>query len=454
MFQSVLICSLLVVLGFSSNQYAENVAFNLNATLGPQLFLIQANLKNMSLLSVVSTADLMFCFVEQYSLFGNFNNTPVFNKNHKYWSHSCKLLQKTSGTMSVEIPLSMVPYAVGIFVQNATKTNFTHVNFTIGSNNDRCAPNQVSTQAGVCEDVTEITNFVKVDVPAEKLSAFHFRLPEHMNLTKSFSVLCADNTTELMYWVRRDGTPAEGGMMGKCPGEPTVFMVPRNGLYGYYLLVENKLNKTQDFSVDIVGCPEHTGGASCANKIMNATTQPQLVMHLTDIYYFKINATVKSGVWISVRRINGTQMNVVNPLIFASLNQLPQPNDADIGGCNQFYCDLVNVIHFNVTENQTWYVGIQNSEVAFNGSKAGIWFNSICAPDCQDHGTCADNGPQIGFCDCIDGFIGVDCQLPNGFGPQFIVLIIIAVLVALTAVIGFGAWAYMRRKRGQYDIVS
>jgi hypothetical protein len=60
----------------------------------------------------------------------------------------------------------------------------------------------------------------------------------------------------------------------------------------------------------------------------------------------------------------------------------------------------------------------------------------------------------VGFCNCIDGFIGVDCNTPNGFGPQFIVLIIIAVLVALTAVIGFGAWAYMRRKRGQYDIVS
>jgi len=89
-----------------------------------------------------------------------------------------------------------------------------------------------------------------------------------------------------------------------------------------------------------------------------------------------------------------------------------------------------------------------------NGSIAGVWFNSLCAPDCIDHGNCQPDGPAAGYCQCIDGFIGVDCGTPNGFGPQFIVLIIIAVLVALTAVIGFGAWAYMRRKRGQYDIVS
>jgi len=397
---------------------------------------------------------LVFCFQEQYSLFGNFNNTPVINMNPKYWgSKACTFIQSTSGNVDVHVQLSMVPYALAVFVKNATKTNFTQVSFTIGTADDSCNALQTANFAGVCMDVKQIENHAKVDVPLG-LSAFHFALVPSNNLTEFITIYCKDNTTELDFWIRRDGTPAVGGMMGKCPGEPKKIPAPRFGLFGYYLLVENKLNKTQDLSLDFTLCGSHMGGEGCNQTILNASTVSQMMLLHKNIYYFKINATTKNPVWVSVRRINGTQMNVVNPLIFASLNQIPTLTNADIGGCNQFYCDLVNVIHFNVTENQTWYIGIANSDEKFNGTTAGVWFNSVCAPDCADHGTCNDMGPQMGFCDCIDGFIGVDCQLPNGFGPQFIVLIIIAVLVALTAVIGFGAWAYMKRKRGQYDIVS
>jgi len=161
--------------------------------------------------------------------------------------------------------------------------------------------------------------------------------------------------------------------------------------------------------------------------------------------------TSKNPVWVNAQSYNGS----VNPRIFASLSQLPTYNNADIGGCTQFYCDVVNVIHFNATINQVWYIGVQNIDpIKQNGSIVGVWFNQICAPDCEDHGTCNLDGPEVGDCSCIDGFIGVDCNTADGLGPQFIVLIIIAVLVALTALIGFGAWAYMRRKRGQYDLVS
>jgi hypothetical protein len=63
-----------------------------------------------------------------------------------------------------------------------------------------------------------------------------------------------------------------------------------------------------------------------------------------------VNATVGNPVWISARAVNGSQEVVTNPYIFASLNQLPQLDNADIGGCTQFYCNYVNVIQFNVSE--------------------------------------------------------------------------------------------------------
>jgi len=124
--------------------------------------------------------------------------------------------------------------------------------------------------------------------------------------------------------------------------------------------------------------------------------------------------------------------------------------DADIISCNNEYCSAVNNIRFNVSNGteQFWYVGLMNP---VNATVCGIWFGSLCAPDCNDHGECITTGPTSGSCECIDGFIGVDCNTSNGLGPQFIVLIIIAALVLLTAAIGFAAWAYMRRKRDDYS---
>jgi len=52
------------------------------------------------------------------------------------------------------------------------------------------------------------------------------------------------------------------------------------------------------------------------------------------------------------------------------------------------------------------------------------WYGSYCnttvlkcPTDCYDHGECIQSGPRAGQCVCIDGFIGVDCMTPLGFGP-------------------------------------
>jgi len=202
-------------------------------------------------------------------------------------------------------------------------------------------------------------------------------------------------------------------------------------------------------------CPAHlqAGGLGCQTPFLNATAIDNVFLFLDTIYYFQINASSTMPVWASVRGYNGSNPDIQNPYIFASRNQLPQPGNADVTFCTEGFCDMVNIINFNVFENVNWYVGIQNVRTKNNNS-AGIWFDNYCAPSCPEHGECLTLGYQLGYCDCIDGFIGVDCATTNGFGPQFIVLIIIAVLVCMTAIIGFGAWAYMRRKRSSYDIVS
>jgi len=340
----------------------------------------------------------------------------------------------------------MVPYAVGVNFANASfvGTESALVKIT----GDSCNLDETADYTGTCVKPVELPLNTHQEAPVG-ITAYRFTLPK-TSLTGSFSFACANNSV-LEYSIRRDGSAANVNAVA-C-GQPAVNF-PRNGQYGYYLLVNNSQAATQGFQIAAVICTNETGGPDCKTTVTMATAVPRLTLLMEEVHYFKVNATVAQQVWVNARAVNGSQETVVNPIVMASLNQLPQFGDADIGACTQFYCQYVNVIQFNVSENQTWYIGIRNLNLAQNDSTVGVWFNSICAPDCQDHGTCAQAGPKQGFCNCIDGFIGVDCNTPNGFGPQFIVLIIIAVLVALTAVIGFGAWAYMRRKRGQYDIVS
>jgi len=450
----------IALLGLSLSQtpkYPLNETFPINSSSTVPTFLFLANVANMSRLEVNSTpaSQLILCFQEQY-LF----QEPTYNNHSVYWSKQgiCSIFVSANGYHVEELPILNVPYVVGVSFLNTSAPAITEVVLKIGMTGDSCPNNEVSinqTTQGCVAPMTINVNTV-VHVKADEMNVYHFQLSSS-TVTGEFMIDCPDNTSKVDFRLKRDGSPsASNAMVLSCPaGHMSNVPNPRNGLRGYYLMVHNHENHTVNFTVKTTECTNQTGGPGCKIGIMNASTNPTLMLLQTDIYYFKVNATVNNPVWVNVRRVNSTFTNVVNPLIFASMNQIPSVGNADIGGCNQFYCDYVNVIKFNVSENQTWYIGIQNSDaLLYNGSTAGIWFNSVCAPECQDHGTCADSGPQMGFCDCIDGFIGVDCQTQNGFGPQFIVLIIIAVLVALTAVIGFGAWAYMRRKRGQYDLVT
>ena len=68
----------------------------------------------------------------------------------------------------------------------------------------------------------------------------------------------------------------------------------------------------------------------------------------------------------------------------------------------------------------------------------------------------APSTPSVLHVPCVSDYEGVDCATPSGamLGAQYIVLIIIASLVVASALIGFVAWAYMRRRRQQYQVVG
>jgi hypothetical protein len=161
---------------------------------------------------------------------------------------------------------------------------------------------------------------------------------------------------------------------------------------------------------------------------------------------------------VSVTTNNGSNI----PNLYAGNGQIPVLNSAgevlaDIYNCNRDYCSIVRSIVRNITkpkvgaEEEFWYIGIVASGAGAN-TTFGLWWNNSCVPGCDtdNHGECEENGR----CQCEIDFEGIDCSVSKGLGPQYIVLIIIASLVVASAIIGFVAWAYMRRKRANYEIVS
>jgi len=215
------------------------------------------------------------------------------------------------------------------------------------------------------------------------------------------------------------------------------------------------------FEFSGLACGTDRAGTNCSTVVNNAFSNASYPINSEEWIYFRFEATHAQGLLFSVTTENASFI----PYIFASRGQVPSrlPNiamtetalvgrySADIINCNRQYCNVVRSIEHNTTDgNEEWFVGVYST----HGSAMtfAFWFNSSCIPNCEtdNHGQCDVSGR----CECEIDFEGTDCMISKGLGPQYIVLIIIASLVVASAIIGFVAWAYMRRKRADYEIVS
>jgi len=459
---------LLFSFSFSQINYPiTNQLLRINVTLGSVLFLptFQVSLKAPSS-SFVATSNvpLVACFQEQYAatLNGNaFVNDMVISNNSANWkTGSCTYFFKipANSNTSINIDFGLVPISFGLYPENATGLGIVDVTLSLGAVGDSCLWNStlmevfngancvasatIPTIVFVNKNGTLSTDNITVNNNATGLYFFQLPFIPYRTGKIVFSA-CSVNSNSTTFSIRRDGNPFSSSVMTDCSA-PAVIENPREGLFGYYVFVNNQLDAPQSFSITLTPTQFTSNVSAFIEK---------LVLPANAIYYIQVdlnkNTTNGNELWFNLGTHNTSG---VMPNVFASLEQYPQPGNADILSCNAEYCNKVNTIKFNSTRAQTWFIGIQNT--IGNETWIGVWFNSLCAPGCAAHGYCEMNGPLQGQCQCIEGFIGVNCNTQNGIGPQFIVLIIIAFLVALTAVIGFGAWAYMRRKKNQYDIVS
>jgi len=345
--------------------------------------------------------------------------------------------------LTTSVPVRNVPYNVAVIPSN---TETAVVDLFLGSQDplDNCQMGEVfdyesddcvspqSLESGKTNMTLMglIPQFFVITVPSGVVGSI-----------KLSSTPQADEAADITFYVRRAGSPSAGN--NDASGSSVVINYPKVGTYYVVIVASADDMITVDTVVEV--CPDGKGGPGCSESYSWGVNNVSLTVGLS-YSYFRVNVSQQVPLWFSVRSQNGTH----NPVIFASRDQLPQNNNADLQGCNQQFCDTVSSIRLNVTTNQTWFISISG----VNGTSYGLWFNSVCGPNCADHGDCVVQGPETGLCDCVADFIGVTCQITNGLGAQYIVLIIIASLVVASAVIGFVAWAYMRRKRVQYEHVG
>jgi len=235
---------------------------------------------------------------------------------------------------------------------------------------------------------------------------------------------------------------------------------PQNGNLTVLYVINGTMDTTYTIpKAAITNCTSMTAGPTCQYSLSGVPSS-QL---LTDVSllqgqwsYYEVST---QPLWVNVNSANkvGTDYNV-----YVRAGTLPAVENGvvkyDIMNCNTpglcTYATIINLNNTLLPEPQTYFVGVQ----ALTNITYTIWWSSTCAPGCEnadESGVCNYNPPNVGLCACEEGYKGFICTTPDGTLPtQYIVLIIIASLVVLSALIGFFAWAYMQRKREGYSSLS
>jgi len=357
-------------------------------------------------------------------------------------------VQQTTVSKLHHTPIPAEYVFIGIALVNTSQSG--SVNYTLSGTN--CTFDDVFYD-GMCQPVMH--NLTMSDIVGNLTSAStavyaKVTVGQYVNSMK-FSAPVGNNLSYRVY-IGYGTTPVVG--MNDVTDQTIVY--PSNGNLSVLYVINGTMDTTYTIpKAMITNCTSMTAGPTCQYPLAGVPPTPLLtdVSLLTNQWsYYEVTT---QPLWVNVYSANkvGTDFNV-----YVRAGTLPAEGKYDVMNCNApGYCAYATVINLNNTllpEPQTYFVGVQ----ALTNITYTIWWSSTCAPGCEnadESGVCNYNPPNIGFCSCEDGYKGFACTTPDGTLPtQYIVLIIIASLVVLSALIGFFAWAYMQRKREGYSSLS
>jgi len=263
-------------------------------------------------------------------------------------------------------------------------------------------------------------------------------------------------------YARYHGVPAPDlyDVMG---GQSLSFVDPAIGTW-IILVVVNTTNHTNYIPSSIsTYCQNGTTGINCTVPIKNTASftnggnavkyaQGEKLAKNNDIQYYALYNYTYNQLYVSL--YDASKDN--KAMIYASFNRPPQMKnmtfDADIYGCNGQFCTSVQSIstksgNLSLKDGTygTWYVAV----VAQRDTTEYIfWYDTVCPNDCGSQGSCPTTGDNYGLCQCNTSYTAPLCTQSSQV-VEYIILIVIAALVLVSAILGLIAWAYMRR-RAQY----
>eukprot|EP01129_Flabellula_baltica_P000443 TRINITY_DN10454_c0_g1_i1.p1 TRINITY_DN10454_c0_g1~~TRINITY_DN10454_c0_g1_i1.p1 ORF type:complete len:487 (-),score=136.39 TRINITY_DN10454_c0_g1_i1:189-1649(-) len=206
-------------------------------------------------------------------------------------------------------------------------------------------------------------------------------------------------------------------------------------------------------------CDDNKVGKDCSDEVDKLEGETPYVTVKTPeegkVYYYAIEGSLDSLI-VSART---TTTNDKQPKLFAAFDRAPFFNGKDVvvgtydlSGCNVETCSVLNQLNLKneqtlTATNGTWYVAVQATSTA----EILVWSNTVCPNNCGGNGSCKTSGDDYGVCSCENGHTGLLCT--NDFTVEYVILIVIISLVAISAVIGLIAWAYMKSKHKGYEPV-
>jgi len=415
------------------------------------------NLQSEATISVQHIVNLEFCLQRLVELpdqntwsqscttYLTFSSTPQPSSPKRTFLSLAEILKKMDGTQAT-FAAATENYNWGIGVVNANQNDTVSLNFTGAT----CPAGQ-GWNGTNCAALVQIDSgsAVYTDNPGG-IALFYFTVPTGSN-NVSVSVTSNSTSTTFNTYLRYSGTPSSA-INDQTGSNTLLYANPRPGQWQLAVNLATGVPGTQiAVNVKVNTCPAGTYGPACNTPVIG--TDPSNIVYsnlvMDGFTYFSVSTVPSLGLWISFQARNSE----VDITVYGTIGTLPSSTNYIFKGCNKGPCDPVTLIKLDnstaLLGNETWIFGVFTSQnataIGNNSTQLGVWINSVCAPECgSPSGVCDTN---TGLCQCEDSYTGIDCTLAIGLPSQYIVLIIIASLVVISAVIGFIAWAYMRKRR-------
>lgn len=400
----------------------------------------RVNLKEGSLVTMYHQKAVQFCF-NRHSLDGI---SPVFwNISCNFYFSFAALNQPGSDTKTIY--LRDATYYMGISLVDLSTNETDTFEFILGRKGDDCPFDQaydIPTLSCVVPTATITVNeTANVTLAADHSAYFKFVIPQNgIGQVTAYSPNTDGHSLILLF--RLWGTPSSNNDLHDGTASSSAILdYPRPGTYILKVRATNNVtNAIIALKMDTCHSKNMTG-PNCTIYYNESISDVNIVSVGGKYRYWALPVPANSQASVSVAPDEGDFWNYQ---VFASLGQLPQLKNTDLSNCYGSSCLAAWTI--NITSgpaDEIWYIAVLP---AFNNKTYSIWFNSVCHPQCINHGLCTTDGNFIGKCACSADYSGSACQISNALSAQYIVLIIIACLLFTSAIVGLIAQAYMKRK--------